>query len=109
MFGFIENAVKTLGKGVGSGIGLASTLTGKISDGIARVPVIGSPINSVAKLTVNSPLKLAQDISNGKRIDKAIYEHGKSQLRNTQDVAPYAQTVFSLMPGGQAISGVIGA
>ncbi len=119
MFEFISKAAKVVTKGV-SGVtktvGKGITGTGKVvggaagalGKGVAHVPLIGSPLSATVGLATG-PVQLAADITSGKRIDRAIHDHVKGQLKHAKTVAPYVQTVASVIPGGQGISGAIGA
>lgn len=105
-FGFLKKAIKVAGKGIKGTAKLASG-AGKL---VGRVPVVGGGLKGVFTLTVSGPFLVAGDVASGKRIDKVALNHLKRQVGAVKDVAPYAQTVVSLVPGvGQGISAGIGA
>ncbi len=57
-----------------------------------------------------APARLALDIASGARIDRAVLKAAKDQVRIVRDVAPYAQTVISLVPGiGTGVSAAVSA
>lgn len=123
LFG-IGKAFKKIGKAVGSvakGVGKAAggvakvaiapvtVVTKGVSKVVGQIPVIGSPLASVVNLA-NSPIDLANAIASGERIDTAVVNNLKSQLKSIKEVAPYAQTFVSMVPGiGTGVSAAIGA
>jgi len=102
MFGWLKKAVNSAGSGLVHGINAAGSAIGK-------VPVVGGGLKGVFSV-VASPLKLTGNIANGRRLDRAMMDHFHDQLGAAKDVAPYAQTVVSFVPGvGNIASGAIGA
>lgn len=109
MFGFVTDALKAAGNGI-------KTVSGGISGGIdsvgrvaGRLPVVGTPLHEVFD-AASGPFKVTEGIMNGGRIDKVVYNDLKKRIKNAQTLAPYAQTVVSLVPGvGTGVSGMIGA
>lgn len=76
---------------------------------IASVPVIGPLAKSVASL-VTLPLNVAEQLASGGRIDRVAMNSLKSALSSVKQIAPYATTVLSMVPGvGTGLSGAIGA
>lgn len=102
MFGWLKKAVNNAGSGLVHGVNAATKSIGK-------VPVVGGALKGTFSI-VASPLKLTGNIANGKRLDRAVMEDFKDKVGAVKDIAPYAQTVVSLVPGiGTAASGAIGA
>lgn len=102
MFGWLKKAVNNAGSGLVHGVNAATKTIGK-------VPVAGGALKGVFSV-VASPIKLTGNIANGKRLDRAVMVDLQDKLGAAKDIAPYAQTVVSLVPGiGTAASGAIGA
>ena len=96
---FIVNAAKTAGRAAHSVTHIASVATGEIGKGLGEIPVVGGAVKGVYNLSIGGPIKFANEIASGARVDKAALRHLKSQLADVKAVAPYAQTVLSLVPG----------
>lgn len=82
----------------------------KAIHGITSVPVLGGALHAVYDVSVAGPLSLATNIAKGQRIDRAALGSLKTQLNGVKEVAPYVQTVVTLVPGvGQGVGAAIGA
>lgn len=97
--GAVSGAASGTVKLAGSGIKTAGKLSGSLGKTIGSLPVVGAPLAITYDLSIGAPIKFASAVASGERIDKAAYNHLKEQVKNVQDVAPYAQTVVSLVPG----------
>lgn len=82
---------------------------------VAKIPVLGSALKGVANAykagmgLVLLPQIAAVQLLDGKRIDRAAIDTLRGAVRNVQTVAPYVQTVISVVPGvGQGISAGLG-
>lgn len=107
---FIGSAASTAGKPFGSAVHAVNKVTGKISHSIAKVPVIGTPVNAIVNMSTTGPLQFTDSVLKGKRIDKAGLQLVKDHVSDVKTLAPYAQGVVSLVPGvGSGVSGIIGA
>lgn len=81
----------------------------RIGDAIGKIPIVGDVVHIAAE-AVTAPLALAKNIATGERLDHALMGALKDQVKIVKDVAPYAQTVASFVPGiGTGISAAIGA
>jgi hypothetical protein len=114
MFGsigrFLGGAAKVAGKGLHSATHTVSSATGAVTKLAGKVPFVGPGLHGVLDIGLSGPLRFADNIAGGARVDKAVVSHLKSQVANVKAVAPYAQTVIVLVPAvGPGISGVIGA
>jgi len=77
--------------------------------GASKIPVVGKPIGSVLHFA-NAPLALMEHVASGDRLDHAVIDNIKGQVKDVHDVAPYAQIVLSCVPGvGTVAAGAIGA
>ena len=76
-----------------------------------KIPGIGGPINSLMKLSPAAALgDLTAKVASGERIDKAFLKVAKGQIAAARDIAPYVQTVMSIVPGvGTGIAAAIAA
>lgn len=124
LFSSIKKAVGGAAKGVAKGVSTvakggasvvnkgAKTVQGAVKTGqgiIGKVPVVGKGLVAVSTLAL-SPYEVSLNILSGQRIDNAVKNHFKSQLSAIRDVAPYAQTIVSFVPGiGAGVSGAIAA
>ena len=106
---WITNAARSAGRPIGSLIKDVNKVTGAIGKGVGKVPFIGHPLSAMFMIA-NSPFEVSADIASGKRVDKALFDSFKADVKSVREVAPWAQMVISLVPGvGSAVSGAIGA
>jgi hypothetical protein len=88
----------------------AATVSRGVKNTVGKVPIIGKPLSSVYRLTIGMPYEVADSVVSGERLDKVAIGTLKKSLQDVKDVAPYAQTVVSMVPGiGAGISAGIGA
>lgn len=111
---FTSNAVKSAGREIGHASHSVQNAVGQIGKGIGKIPIVGGPLRTVFDVPFHlamAPVNLATDIViEGKRIDKAVLNNLKGQLREFKQVAPYAQMVFSVVPGvGTGVSACLAA
>jgi hypothetical protein len=107
--GFLDKAASSAGKVVAAPIKLtagAAKLAGSV---VGKIPIIGTPLKAVVSLA-SAPLSLANSIAKGDRVDKAVMNNIKQQVKDVKAVGPYAQMVLSVVPGvGTIAAGAIGA
>lgn len=76
---------------------------------VEKIPVVGSVVKIVGD-AASAPVNLVTSIASGERIDHALVDNFKEQLRTVKEVAPYAATVVSFVPGiGSGVAAAIGA
>lgn len=121
-FSSITHAVSSVAKGVAKATGVtavakAAQQVAQVAKNygtaalnlVAKVPIVGPLAKSAANL-VTAPLGMVDAIARGGRIDKAALGALKDSLASVKQIAPYAQTVMSLVPGvGTGLSGALGA
>lgn len=74
---------------------------------IEKIPVIGKPFHAVMNV---AGVGLAERIGNGERIDHAVVGNFKDTLSGIHDLAPYAATIVSFVPGiGSGFAAAIAA
>lgn len=96
------HAIRSVGKTVSSGLGTV----GKQLD---KVPVVGKGLHAVYSVATG-PIELTSQIASGQRLDHAVIGNLKGQLSAAKDIAPYAQTIVTMVPGvGTGIGAAIGA
>lgn len=96
-------AVRKIGKAV-------SGATEKLGTTIGKVPVVGKGLHAVYDLGPAGLINVTAKIASGGNVSKSVMGHFKGQLNSAREVAPYVQTVVSMVPGvGQGVSGAIGA
>lgn len=72
-----------------------------------KIPVVGPALHATLAVT---PFGLVKAIVSGERLDRALVDDFKSKIAAAREVAPYAQTVVSFVPGvGTGVAGAIGA
>ncbi len=102
LFGSIVHAASSVGHAI-------SSVAKKAEHAASSIPVVGTGLHALEQITVG-PYQAALNVISGQRIDKAILNNLKSQVKAAKDIAPYVQTVISVVPGvGTGISGAIGA
>jgi len=111
---FASNIVKTAGHEVGHVTHSLQDVEGGVSGVIKHVPVIGGPIHSILDKTFHlamAPSNMVVAIAEGdSRIDRAVLNSLKEQVKEFQQLAPYAEMIVSLVPGvGQGIGAAIAA
>lgn len=96
------------GGGIWSGIGHAV-------EGVAKtklVSMVGDAVKEVVSkaATVMTPISLVSHLLHGERIDHALLGELKGKLAVAKELAPYAETVASMVPGlGSGVAGAIAA
>jgi len=75
----------------------------------SKIPVLG-PITHIVDAAASAPANVAVAIASGQRLDHVAIDALKAQLKIVKEVAPYAQTVVSFVPGiGTGVAAAIGA
>lgn len=106
---FLHNAVKTAGRDIGSASGTLDKVTGAITNDIRKIPVAGPLLHGVLDVD-SAPFRMVEQIGRGERVDRATLDGLKRAGEGAREVAPYAQTIISLVPGiGAPVSAAIGA
>jgi hypothetical protein len=106
---WLTRAVQSAGRAVQSLAHAASEATGAIGSALTDVPLIGPGLHGAFDVSVG-PFSFAESVVQGERIDKAVFKRLKQDISDVKEVAPYAQTVVSVVPGvGQGVSGALGA
>jgi hypothetical protein len=111
---FASNIVKTAGHEIGHVTHTLQDAEGAVSGVIKHVPIIGGPIHSILDKTFHiamAPSDMVVSIAEGdSRIDRAVLKSLKNQVKDFQQIAPYAEMVVSLVPGvGQGIGAALAA
>lgn len=120
LFSFVKKAVKSIGKVakavVPKAIQKAATTIVNTAEhagaaalhAVNSIPVLGTIAHATESLAL-LPANAAQQLVEGKRIDKIALGQFKSALGSVKTLAPYVQTVMSMVPGiGSGISAGIG-
>lgn len=75
---------------------------------VSKVPILGNVAKAAASLVL-LPQIAAVQLLQGKRIDHVAIDSLKSSVKSARTLAPYVQTVISVVPGvGQGISAGLG-
>jgi hypothetical protein len=107
---WVKNAAKSAGRAVESATHAVGDLSSSIADTLGKVPVIGPGLKGLYGYTYGALIQAADNVVSGVRIDKIASRLFESQVQNVKDVAPYVQTIVSVVPGiGPGISGAISA
>jgi hypothetical protein len=111
MFGigrWISKVASTCGHVVSTVAKTTATGISTVGELAAKVPLAGPVLHGTLGLAAG-PLKLADSIVSGQRLDKALVSNLKSNIAAIREVAPAAQMLVSSVPGiGGGISGAIG-
>ncbi len=96
------HAIRSVGKTVSHGLG-------SVGDKLDKVPVVGKGLHAVYSVGTG-PLTLTANIASGQNVSKAVLSDLKGKLTAVKDIAPYAQTVVTMVPGvGSGIGAGIAA
>jgi hypothetical protein len=95
---FASTAAHTAGKAAHSMYNAFDGLTGKIKEKMYAIPVAGVGLRATVGLS-EEPMRFGRAVASGRRIDRAALSSLKTTLRNTKEIAPYAQAVASFVPG----------
>ena len=105
---FVHDAVQTAGRAIGSASKALDKVTGDINKAIQKVPVVGPLLHGTFEIAA-APIHMAEEVGRGKRVDKALLDSVKQTASGVRQVAPYVQSVISLVPGiGAPVSAAIG-
>ncbi len=100
---------QTNGWHINPGLGPHGNIFSDVAHAVSKIPVVGDVAHIVGEVWT-APVHLATAIASGERLDHALVDNFKEQLKIVKDVAPYAQTVVSLVPGiGTGVAAAIGA
>ena len=108
--GWLENAAKSVGRAVESAAHAVGDLSSSVADTLGKVPLIGPGLKGLYGYTYGALIQSVDNVVSGVRLDKALSRHFESQVQNIKGIAPYVQTIISVVPGiGPGISGAISA
>ena len=107
---FLGKIVKDVGRFAQKAVRTVADLSSSVADTLGKVPLIGSGLKGLYGFTYGALIQSADNVASGVRLDKVVARHLESQVKNVKGVAPYVQTIISLVPGiGPGISGAISA
>lgn len=79
-----------------------------LGDLMAQIPLVGPAFHAVLSFAAG-PFDATEAVLTGERIDHVVLNQLKSTVAVVQEIAPYAETVLSVMPGvGTGLAGAIG-
>lgn len=109
---FVSNAAKTAGKEIGKAGKSLQSAGGAVGGLLKKIPVVGAPMHTLMSAQYNmltAPARAAVDIGKGKNLGKVAIGQIKQHVADAKAVAPYAQTVVSMVPGvGSGVSAAMG-
>lgn len=109
----ISNAAKSAGHAIGKAEHGVASGVGTVTHAVTKIPIVGAPLKTIYTASfhaITGPARLVSDVAHGKRIDKAFLSRIKESASDAKAVAPYAQSVVSLVPGvGTGVSAALGA
>jgi hypothetical protein len=111
---FVGNVVKTAGHAIGTVVHSIQNAAGQVGKVIAKIPIIGGVISAVFNVAYSGAMGIVDltvaIVIEGKRIDSAVLDSIKKEVKNFKQIAPYAQMVISVIPGiGQGVSAALSA
>lgn len=93
-----QNVVKSVKTAAKTPIQAAASEARTVTKVAKKIPVVGKGL--AAAVTVGAaPVLLANAVASGERIDQAVLNQLKTQVKAVKDIAPYARTIVSLVPG----------
>lgn len=99
---------KAIKKAVSKVVKTAKSAAQFVGRNVAKIPVLGTAINAYTSLML-LPYAAAAQLVEGKRIDRIAIGQLKTAVKSARTLAPYVQTVISVVPGvGQGLSAGIG-
>lgn len=100
--------VEALIKSAVSAVPSKKSILDTIETAVSKIPVVGDVTHIVGE-AVMAPFHIVEGIASGERLDHVALGALKDQIRIVKDIAPYAQTIVSLVPGvGTGVSAAIG-
>lgn len=109
---WVGNAVKTSGRALGTISHAIADEEGKIGRALSKIPVVGGLLHGLfdaGMFGLTGPIIMTGQIAAGERVDRVVLAQLKAQLRDFKEVGPYAQMVFSFIPGvGTVIAAALG-
>lgn len=106
---WLVSVVSAAGKPFAAVAHTVSAAWSTVTDVLGDIPLIGPALHGV--LTIASgPFTFTDRIISGERLDRALIQDFRDKLSGIREVAPYAQTVLSFVPGiGTGVAAAIGA
>lgn len=90
-------------------IDLAASGAKGLTDLAGGIPLIGPALHGVL-IIASGPFTFTQQVAHGANVSQALISDLRDKLQGVKEVAPYAQTVISFVPGiGQGVNAAIGA
>jgi hypothetical protein len=106
----VGTAAKSVGRAVGSAVHAVGDLSSSVADTLGKIPFIGPGLKGLYGYTYGALIQSVDSAVSGVRLDKVLSRHFENQVKNIKEVAPYVQTIVSVVPGiGPGISGAISA
>lgn len=106
---WLNDVAMTAGRGFAGLTHAVAEGFSEIGNALGSIPIIGPAFHGVFTIA-SGPFSFADRIVQGERLDRALIADFRDKLTGIREVAPYAQTVISFIPGiGQGVSAAIGA
>jgi hypothetical protein len=110
MFGVLKRVVKKAGKTVNRAGRAVKRTVKKARRAVGKLPVVGKPLQAATDIVLLNNAEFLGEVLDGKRIDRAAMGNVRATVKDVKDVAPYAKTVLTMVPGvGTAASAAIAA
>lgn len=101
--------VKTAGRALASATHAIGEGFTEIGGFLGDIPIVG-PLLSGVLLIASGPFTFTESIIEGERLDRALIDDFRNKITALREIAPYAQTILSLVPGiGSGVAAAIGA
>lgn len=106
---WLEDYAHDLGFAVSTVTSNAADGVAMVTNAVAEIPLVGPALHGVL-LIASGPFTFTDQVVKGERLDRALINDLKDKIAGVREVAPYAQTVISFVPGiGQGAAAAIGA
>ncbi len=104
-----KNATSTAGRALAAASNAIGEGIGDVADLASHIPIIGGLLHGVLGI-VSGPFTFTASMLEGERIDHALLDDLRSKVTAYQEIAPYAATIVSFVPGiGSGVAGAIAA
>lgn len=106
---WLSEAIKTAGRPFADAAHFVSEGFKDVGEALGDIPIVGPLFHGVFTI-VGGPFSFTDQIIQGERLDRALINDFRDKLTAVREIAPYAQTVLSFVPGiGTGVAAAIGA
>ena len=109
LFSWVGHAISTAGRALASVSHAIAQGIEDVADLASHIPIIGGLLHGVLGIATG-PFAFTSSMLEGERLDHALLDDLKSKVTAYQEIAPYAATIVSFVPGiGSGVAAGIAA